>query len=126
MEGWRKANASTIEARLRQLMTMKGRPLVMVRDAATGKFVQFVGSLTEPLMLDLPTEQIMTAAETERAQRILGDPKRLPMGKRSSRDFVVFQSGPLEPGEAAELGVHVMERVFGSGGRQLDVSGEPP
>jgi hypothetical protein len=62
-------------------------PFVTITHKPTGKFVQFVGSTTRPLLLDLPA-QTLDAAERERARKFfaarglheplkydLGDPK---------------------------------------------------
>jgi hypothetical protein len=122
---WRDAEENRIAARLRQLLKRDGRPFVVVTDSVTGKFVQLMGSKTEPLLLDLPTAQILSDEEMKAAQELLGEPHRGKMGKRSPREFLVFHAGPfggkLACVQAAETAVAVMATVFDATGHALKV-----
>jgi hypothetical protein len=119
---WVEDSRRLIEEQLVKLRRRKGRPFVVVTDTTTGKFVQFVGSATEPLLLDLPLAQILTPAEIKAATELLGEPHRGRVGKRSSREFVTFHAGPFEsPGDAAQKAVEVLERVFDAEGRDIEV-----
>jgi hypothetical protein len=120
--GWAEESRRLIAEQLVKLRRRKGRPFVVVSDTETGKFVQFVGSRTEPLLLDLPTAQILSDAELVAAAELLGEPKRGRVGKRSAREFVTFQAGPFDDVEAAaEKAVEVLDRVFGAVGRDIVV-----
>ncbi len=122
---WRKTEGTRIKRHLVKLLKRKGRPFLVITDSATGKFVQFAGSKTEPLLLDLPTAQILSDEEMKAAVELLGQPRRGRMGKRSPREFLVFHAGPfggkLACSQAAETAVAVMQTVFGAAGRELSI-----
>lgn len=124
-EDWRDAYGRRLR---QQLLRLRGRradwrPFLMVRDVATGKFVQVVGSKEEPFVLDLPTTQIMSDEELQAAERLLGEARDFPAGKRAARSYRVFNGGPyVNEHAAAEMVLEVMAQVFHATGRHLDVT----
>jgi len=120
MSDWRERNRPLLEQRLARLLRSRGRPFVIITDAVSGKFVKFIGSKSEPLLLDLPSSQILTNTEIAEAQRLLGQPRVVKMGPKTRKAFMVWHAGPFEsPGAAAEKALDVMESVFHAGAELL-------
>lgn len=114
-------NHRAIESALsRLLVRTEGNAFVIIEHRASGKFVQFAGSKSEPLLLDLP-RQALNNAELERAivlVRGLGaDLEKWPMLDRPSGEVVGTESGfQLKLGQdtkqAADLALRIFAEVF--------------
>lgn len=114
-------NRATIAAELRSLLGRENEDaFVIFEDAGSGKFVQFAGTATEPLLLDLP-EQTLSEAEFYRAVAffrrlgVVGDERDLldePGGSAVGRQFS-FNANPATVEEAADLALGVFREVYG-------------
>jgi hypothetical protein len=61
-----------VEEALDRLLTRGGEAFVVFEDKASGKFVQFSGSMDEPLLLDVPSQEL-SDVEFERARTFFRD-----------------------------------------------------
>lgn len=114
-------NHQEIESALSRLLSRTdGNAFVILEHKASGKFVQFAGSKSEPLLLDLP-RQALNSAELERAMvlfRGLGsDLEESPILDRPGGEVIGTQSGfQLKLGQdtkqAADLALRIFAEVF--------------
>jgi hypothetical protein len=119
---WRRTQRARIEQPLQKLLETPGRPFVVITDPKTGKFVQYIGSRSEPLLLDLPSSQLLSDKEVRAAERLLGQPRFVKMGSRTDKRVMVWHAGPFDkPRAAADRALDVMEEVFEAAGRDLRV-----
>ncbi len=129
MTKWRKTYQLQIARKLARIQRRRGRPYAVVTDVPTGKFVQLVGSKTDPLTLLLPSLQILSDQEMQAARKLLGEPKTVRMGPRSDKSYIVFQGGPFDDAAQAAAGaLDVMDKVFRAAGNDLtvDLPGQLP
>lgn len=102
---------------------------VVIEDTATRKFVQFVGSLERPLLLDLPA-QALSEAEFYRAvaffrrRGVVGQEYELldQPGGRPVSELFTFQLPMRSVDEAADVVFAVFEQVYLLPLRELSIS----
>jgi hypothetical protein len=94
-------NLEKITAALTRLLTSE-EGFVIVEDPGSGKFVQFAGSDSEPLLLDLPTIGL-TVPQIQAAERVFGSKAAQGSFNRECKD----------PAEGAALALKALHDIFG-------------
>jgi hypothetical protein len=115
-----------IEAALNRLLASEEGAFVIFDDRASGKFVQFAGSRDEPLVLDLPVQQL-SAAELERAKILFRDLgigyEEWPVFDKPGGQEIGAQGGfQLELGQDTRRGADLTLRVFTEVFQRSDLS----
>jgi hypothetical protein len=114
------SNREIIVAKLTALLARSNEDaFVVFEHASSGKFVQFAGSTSEPLLLDLPS-QTLCKVEFDRAvaffrrvgvageeHEVLDEPGGSVVGRRFS---FTYSPGTVE--EAADVAVGVFREIF--------------
>ena len=67
-----KSHSEIVHGALISLLKRPAEAFVIFEEPKSGKFVQFAGSIEEPLLLDLPI-QTLSPAEIEKAKTIFGE-----------------------------------------------------
>lgn len=105
-----------IHCALEALVASYGEHFVIVK-VPSGIFIQFAGSQSEPLLLDIPCSQL-TEAQRRIVFDVLGVPPHaeplldVPDGEETGDVIVSFMVKPLAtPEEAASLGAAVLRRL---------------
>ena len=123
---------ATIKSALASLLVQPddAGAFVIIEDAASKKFVQFIGSRERPLLLDLPA-QALSEAEFYRAvaffhsRGVLGQEYEVfdaPGGRPVGEQFT-FQLPVPSVDDATEVVFAVFEQVYLLPNRRLSVSG---
>lgn len=99
-------NRMRVEQGLRALMQADEGAFVVVEHAASGKFVQCMGSREEPLVLDLP-RQTLSPADYERAKRLFDS---LDGASESDVGFTVECGRDVD--RAAEIVMRVFREIY--------------
>ena len=115
-----------IEETLNRLLARGEGAFVVCEDRPSGKFVQFAGSRDEPLVLDLPVQQL-SADELERAEiffRELGvSYEEWPVFDQPDGQEVGAQGGfQLELGQDTRRGADLTLRLFTEVFQRSDLS----
>ncbi len=115
-------NAKLIDKALTHLLKRPYGAYVLIEEPATGKFMQFSGSITEPLFFDLP-QQTLNMDEFEKARSLFAE-----MGYQGPESFAIYETSGGRPTEiqtsfnhffgddivkARELAIAVLHTVFG-------------
>lgn len=116
-----KSHREVVRAALNRLLSRPSGAFVIFQDAQSGKFVQFRGSIEEPLLLDLPSQTLspdeMTKAKTLFSElgypwpetfQLYDYPGGPPAGEQTSFQ-VKFEQ---DVDKATELSVAVLHRVY--------------
>ena len=94
-------NTEHITAALTRLLTSE-EGWVIIEDKASGKFVQFAGSDSEPLLLDLPTVGL-SVPQIKAAEAVFGSKAAQGAFNRECKD----------PAEGAALALKALHDIFG-------------
>ncbi len=115
-------NAKLIDKALSKLLQRPYGAYVIIEEPATGKFIQFSGSVTEPLFFDLP-QQTLNLDEFEKARILFAE-----MGYLGPESFAIYETVGGRATEiqtsfnrsfgddivkARELAIAVLHNVFG-------------
>lgn len=93
---------------LARMTRKRGRPYVLLEDKRSERFVQFCGSRSEPLLLDLPLGQFGSPiGDVAKIKAILGEFTLV------TEVFPALQRRCVSAEEAASLAVRIVREVYG-------------
>jgi hypothetical protein len=101
------ARKTSIEGGLERLLRREPGAFVIFEEARAGKFVQFAGSRSEPLLLDLPL-QALSPNELPRAFRLLAAYGALPPGEGEGFNLELGS----DVARAAEIARRIFQEVY--------------